>query len=113
MVLVAGWLVAAWLLTRTTIPANLHEPHVRAAAEFPTRVLDRSARYDGVLRWLWVAGTLLTLAALVVFTKLGPRIAAAITSPLHDLPSSPPARASSTCPLGASTRAVAMCCRSL
>jgi Zn-dependent protease with chaperone function len=77
LVLVAGWLVAAWLLTRTTIPANLHEPHVRAAAEFPARVLDRSARYDGVLRWLWVAGTLLTLAALVVFTKLGPRIAAA------------------------------------
>jgi STE24 endopeptidase len=77
LVLVAGWLVAAWLLTRTTIPANLREPHVSAAAEFPARVLDRSARYDGVLRWLWVAGTLLTLAALVVFTKLGPRIAAA------------------------------------
>jgi STE24 endopeptidase len=75
--LVLGWLVAAWLLTRTTIPGNLHEPHVGAAAEFPARVLDRSARYDGVLRWLWVAGTLLTLAALVVFTKLGPRIAAA------------------------------------
>jgi STE24 endopeptidase len=75
--LAAGWLVAAWLLTRTTIPGNLHEPHVSAAAEFPARVLDRSARYDGVLRWLWVAGTLLTLAALVVFTKLGPRIAAA------------------------------------
>jgi STE24 endopeptidase len=75
--LAAGWLVAAWLLTRTTIPGNLHEPHVSAVAEFPARVLDRSARYDGVLRWLWVAGTLLTLAALVVFTKLGPRIAAA------------------------------------
>ena len=72
-----GWVVAAWLLTRTTIPGNLHEPHVSAAAEFPARVLHRAARYDSVLRWLWVAGTLATLAALVVFTKLGPRIAAA------------------------------------
>src|ERR1044072_9928183 len=73
----AGWVVAAWLLTRTTIPGNLHEPHVRAAAEFQAPLLHRSARYEGVLRWLWLAGTLLTLAALLVFTKLGPRIAAA------------------------------------
>jgi STE24 endopeptidase len=77
VLLAAGWLVAAWLLTRTTVPGNLHEPHVDAAAEFPARVLHRSARYDGFLRWLWVGGTLLTLATLVVFTKLGPRIAAA------------------------------------
>ena len=72
-----GWVVAAWLLTRTTIPGNLHEPHVSAAAEFQAPLLHHSARYDSVLRWLWVAGTLATLAALVVFTKLGPRIAAA------------------------------------
>jgi len=75
--LAVGWVVAAWLLTRTTIPSNLHEPHVSAAAEFQAPLLHRSARYDSVLRWLWVAGTLATLAALVVFTKLGPRIAAA------------------------------------
>jgi len=75
--LAVGWVVAAWLLTRTTIPGNLHEPHVSAAAEFQAQLLDRSARYESVLRWLWVAGTLVTLAALVVFTKLGPRIAAA------------------------------------
>jgi STE24 endopeptidase len=77
VVLAVGWLVAAWLLTRTTVPGNLHEPHVSAAAEFPDPLLHRTARYDGVLRWLWVAGTLVTLAALLVFTKLGPRIAAA------------------------------------
>jgi Zn-dependent protease with chaperone function len=75
--LAAGWVVAAWLLTRTTIPANLHEPHVSTAAEFQAPLLHRAARYDGVLRWLWVAGTLVTLAALLLFTKLGPRIAAA------------------------------------
>jgi STE24 endopeptidase len=72
-----GWLVAAWLLTRTTVPGNLHAPHVDARAVFPAGVLHRSARYDGFLRWLWVAGTLVTLAALVLFVHLGPRIARA------------------------------------
>jgi STE24 endopeptidase len=76
-VLVLGWLAAAWLLTRTTIPRNLHEPHVSAAAEFPARVLHRAARYDSVLRWLWVVATVVTLVTLFVFAKLGPRIAAA------------------------------------
>src|SRR5262245_45192329 len=72
-----GWLVVAWLLTRTTIPSNLHDPRVNVADEFGASLLHRSARYESVLRWLWVAGTLVTLAVLVVFTKLGPRIAAA------------------------------------
>ena len=77
VVLAVGWVVAAWLLTRTTIPGNLHEPHVSAGAEFQAPLLHRAERYDGVLRWLWVAGTLVTLAALLLFAKLGPRIAAA------------------------------------
>jgi Zn-dependent protease with chaperone function len=75
--LVAAWLAAAWLLTRTTIPGNLHLPHVDAARVFPARVLHRSARYDGLLRWLWLAGTLATLAALALFARLGPRLARA------------------------------------
>jgi len=75
--LVAAWLAAAWLLTRTTIPANLHLPHVDAARVFPADVLRRSARYDGLLRWLWLAGTVATLAALAVFAWLGPRLARA------------------------------------
>jgi STE24 endopeptidase len=75
--LAVGWAVAAWLLLRTTIPGNLNEPHVRAAVEFQAPLLHRAARCDGVLRWLWVAGTVVTLAALVLFTRLGPRIAAA------------------------------------
>jgi len=75
--LVAAWLAAAWLLTRTTIPGNLHLPHVDAGRVFPADVLDRSARYDGLLRWLWLAGTLATVAALAVFAWLGPRLARA------------------------------------
>jgi STE24 endopeptidase len=68
--------VAAWLLTRTTVPGDLHAPHVDGAV-FPTGLLHRSARYDGLLRWLWVGSTLVTLAALTLFVWLGPRIARA------------------------------------
>ena len=75
--LVVGWLVAAWLLTRTTVPGSLHAPHVDARSVFLADVLHRSARYDGLLRWLWVASTLVTLAALALFVHLGPRMARA------------------------------------
>lgn len=75
--LAVGWLVAAWLLTRTTVPGDLHAPHVDARAVFPAAVLHRAARYDGLLRWLWVASTLVTLAALLLFVHLGPRLARA------------------------------------
>jgi STE24 endopeptidase len=75
--LAVGWLVAAWLLTRTTVPGDLHAPHVDAGAIFPAGVLHRTAHYDGFLRWLWVAATLATLGALVLFVYLGPRIARA------------------------------------
>jgi STE24 endopeptidase len=72
-----GWLVAAWLLTRTSVPGNLQAPHVDARVVFPAGVLHRSTRYDGFLRWLWVGGTLATLGALALFVRLGPRIARA------------------------------------
>ena len=75
--LAVGWLAAAWLLTRTTVPGDLHAPHVDARSVFPADALHRSARYDGFLRWLWVAATLVTLAALGLFVHLGPRIARA------------------------------------
>jgi STE24 endopeptidase len=71
------WLAAAWYLTRTTVPGDLPLPHVDAGKEFPHAILHRSAHYDGFLRWLWVAATLMTLAALVLFTRLGPRLARA------------------------------------
>jgi STE24 endopeptidase len=71
------WLAAAWYLTRTTVPDDLRLPHVDASKEFSRSILHRSAHYDGFLRWEWVAATLATLAALAVFTRLGPHIARA------------------------------------
>jgi STE24 endopeptidase len=75
--LAAVWAAAAWFLTRTTIPGDLHLPHVDAGHEFPRSILHRSAHYDGFLRWLWAGGTLTTLVALLAFVFLGPRIARA------------------------------------
>ena len=75
--LAVGWLVAAWLLTRTSVPGDLHAPHVDADSVFPAVLRNRTAHYDGLLRWLWVAETLVTLGALALFVYLGPRVARA------------------------------------
>jgi STE24 endopeptidase len=75
--LAAGWVVAAWLLWRTSVPGSLNLPHVDPNREFGAAILRRSARYDGVLRWLWVAATLAQLGTLVVLALLGRRMARA------------------------------------
>ena len=75
--LAVGWLVAAWLLTRTSVPGDLNAPHVDAGAVFPAGLRHRTAHYGGVLRWLVVAATLATLGTLTLFAYLGPRIARA------------------------------------
>jgi STE24 endopeptidase len=77
LVLAAGWAVAGWRLWQTSIPGNLHTPRVSAREEFGGRVLHRAAHFDGFMRWEWVAGTLVELAALAVIAALGPRIARA------------------------------------
>jgi STE24 endopeptidase len=75
--LTVGWVVAAWFLWQTSVPGNLHLSNVDVHDEFSASILRRSARYDGFLRWEWVAATLVQLAALVGLTLLGPRIARA------------------------------------
>jgi Zn-dependent protease with chaperone function len=75
--LAVGWLVAAWVLWRTSVPGDLRLPHVDAAREFGARILHRSERYNGFLRWEWVVATVTTLVTLGVLVRLGPRIAGA------------------------------------
>jgi Zn-dependent protease with chaperone function len=75
--LAAGWVVAAWLLWRTSVPGSLHLPHVDPHREFGAAILHRSARYDGFLRWLWVGATFIQLATLAVLALLGPKMARA------------------------------------
>jgi STE24 endopeptidase len=73
----AGWVVAAWFLWQTSVPGSLRLPHVDLHAEFSAAILRRSARYDGFLRWEWVAATIAQLAVLAGLTLLGPRLARA------------------------------------
>jgi STE24 endopeptidase len=75
--LAVGWVAAAWLLWRTTLPGDLRLPHVDATREFSAGILRRTARYDGFLRWDWIAATVASLVVLGVFVWLGPRIARA------------------------------------
>ena len=73
----AGWIVAGWFLWQTTVPGDLHLSGLDPYRYWSDALLHRSARYDGLLRWDWVAATLAGIAALVVLVRLGPRLAAA------------------------------------
>jgi STE24 endopeptidase len=72
LVVAVLWLVAAWLLWRTSVPAGLHPPHFDAARAFGADLLRRTARYERVLPWLWVLATLLELAALALVARRPP-----------------------------------------
>jgi STE24 endopeptidase len=72
---VAAWLVAAALLWRTKVPANLHRPRLDASAFFSTSELHRSARYSSVGRLLFLLGVGVQLAVLAVLAVLGRRLA--------------------------------------
>ncbi|MDX6512988.1 MAG: endopeptidase [Gaiellaceae bacterium] len=71
------WLVAAALLWRTRVPADLRLPHLDAARIFPAAELRRNARYARFWRWDWLAQTLAQLAALVALARASfrPRVA--------------------------------------
>jgi STE24 endopeptidase len=77
LLLASGWVVAGWFLWQTTVPGDLHLGHVELQRYWSDSTLHRAARFDGFLRWLWVAATLVGLAVLVVLARLGPRLAAA------------------------------------
>jgi STE24 endopeptidase len=77
LTLASGWVVAGWFLWQTTVPENLRLAHVDVHRYWSERALHRAARFDGFLRWDWVAATLVGLAVLVVLARLGPRLAAA------------------------------------
>ena len=69
--------MAGWFLWQTTVPGDLHLAHVDPHRYWSDHALHRAASYDGLLRWDWVAGILVSIAALVALVRLAPRIAAA------------------------------------
>jgi STE24 endopeptidase len=67
------WLLAAWLLWRTSVPA-LDRPRVDPGAIFGERQLERSERYDRGLRLFWLGATIAQLVVLVLAVRLAPRV---------------------------------------
>jgi Zn-dependent protease with chaperone function len=74
LALSAAWLVAASLLWRTRVPADLHLAKLDPGDFFSARELDRHERYEGVLRWLFFPAVLVQAAALVGFVLSAPRL---------------------------------------
>jgi STE24 endopeptidase len=64
------WLVAAFLLWRTSVPADLRLPQVDARNVFGAEYLERSARYERGLRLLWLGALLAELAILALVVWL-------------------------------------------
>src|SRR5919197_2420925 len=70
------WLIAAVLLWRTRVPGDLGLPPIRARAEFPSAVLERTADYARFLRFDWLASVAAQLVLLVLLARRGPALAA-------------------------------------
>ncbi len=68
----AAWSVGAWLLWRTSVP-HLHLTGLDEHRYFTARSLSRAARFSRGEEVLWLAGTVATLAALVVLARRLPR----------------------------------------
>jgi STE24 endopeptidase len=67
------WLAAAFLLWRTSVPAELRLPQVDARDVFGAEHLERSARYERGLQLLWVGALLAELGVLALAVGLAPR----------------------------------------
>jgi STE24 endopeptidase len=76
IVLAAGvWLVAAALLWRTKVPADLSLPRLDTSAYFSASQLHRAARYSSGARALFLLGVVVELTVLIILALLGRRLA--------------------------------------
>jgi STE24 endopeptidase len=69
------WLVAAYLLFRTTVPGDLHLPKLDQHDYFSDSLLARTARYERFVRIDLVLSFVATIVALLVLMRKAPRIA--------------------------------------
>jgi Zn-dependent protease with chaperone function len=72
---VALWLLAAWLLWRSTVPADLSLPDLDPRRYFTAEELDKTARYERFIRIDIVLSTLATIVALWAFSRRAPQFA--------------------------------------
>lgn len=71
---VAVWVVAAYFLLRTKVPADLNPPHLDARTVFGAGETRAGARFDRFFELEWIIATLATFAVLAVFLVRGPRL---------------------------------------
>lgn len=69
------WVVAAALLWRTKVPANLHLPSLNERSIFGAELVREAQRYERFLSITWLLGTAAGLGALVSMVRRGPRMA--------------------------------------
>src|SRR6266540_1225250 len=71
----ALWLLAAGFLWRMKVPSGLELPHLDPRQYFSAAELSRTLSYERFQRIDWLLSVLVTIAALVVVTRRGPRLA--------------------------------------
>jgi len=69
------WALAASVLWRTKVPADLHLPRLDPQAVFGARAVRAGVRYERFLDYSWALGTIAKLVTLVVMVRRGPRLA--------------------------------------
>jgi STE24 endopeptidase len=75
VVVAALWLVAAWLLWRSTVPGDLSLPELDPRRYFSPEELDRTADYERFVRIDLVLSLVATIVALAIFARRAPRFA--------------------------------------
>ncbi len=73
-----GWIIAASLLWRTSVPAGLRLPQVDPRAHFSAAELERASNFETFLRIEWLLATVVLFACLVFMALRGPRLARSI-----------------------------------
>jgi STE24 endopeptidase len=74
VVLSAAWLVAAWLLWRTSVPSGLDVSGLRAQRFFSPRELGRADDYQRVVNLLWLLHVAADILVLAIFAWRAPRL---------------------------------------
>ena len=75
VVAAALWLIAAWLLWRSTIPGDLSLPELDPRNYFSAAELERTARYERFVRIDLALSLVATIVALAIFARRAPRFA--------------------------------------
>ncbi len=69
------WALAAAVLWRTKVPADLRLPRLDPEAVFGADVVRAGVRYERFLDYEWLLGTIVSVVALVVMVRRGPQLA--------------------------------------